>query len=171
MGGEYQAVALLAHGELQPHPRQGEAQASGRLRDVHRNITRPLESLDDTRSGIRDDLNRSRKITSDPHEQVDLTLSADSLLASDQLPEAPLGQKIGEPRGHPVGRSRLLTWMLFEPAPQHRTVGSIPLVPIEDELRKGFSSMNRSDMLPVKENGIDRFDHDASLFCQSSSVK
>ena len=55
--------------------------------------------------------------------------------------------------------------MLFEPAPQHRTVGSIPLVPIEDELRKGVSSMNRPDMLPVKENGIDRFDHDASLFC------
>lgn len=60
--------------------------------------------------------------------------------------------------------------MVLEPAPQHRTVRAIPVVPVEDKLREGVSSMDRSDMLSMKENSIDRLDHDDLLSCQSSSV-
>ena len=170
MGRENQPVTLLAHGELQSHPRQGEAQASGRLRHIHGTISRRLETLVKMRTRIGDDLDRSRKIPSDPHKQVDLTTSTHPLLASDQLPEASLGQEIGEPRGHPIGRPRLLARMVLEPAPQHRTVRAIPVVSVEDELREGVSAMDRTDMLPVEEDRVDRLHHDASLSCQSSSV-
>ena len=82
MGRENQPVTLLAHGELQSHPRQGEAQASGRLRHVHGTISRDLETLVKMRTGIGNDLDRSGKIPSDPHEQVDLPVGVNSLLTS-----------------------------------------------------------------------------------------
>ena len=170
MGRDYQAVALLTHGELQPHPRQGEAQTCGRSGHVYEPISRCFETLIDRRLGIGDDLDGSRQIRPDPREEVDLTVGVDSLLTSNQLPEAPLGQEIGEPRGHPVGRPRLLARMVLEPASQHCAVRTVPVVPVEDELREGASAMDRSNMLPVEEDRVDRFHHDASLSCQSSSA-
>ena len=109
---------------------------------------------------VRNNLNRSRQITTDPHEQVDLPVGAHSLLSGNKVSQPSLGKQVREPGGHTIRGVRPPVRVVLEPPAEDRTVGTVPVVAVKDELRKGISTINITDVHTMKKDRVDRLDHD-----------
>ena len=160
MRRKHDPVPVLPHGELHPHSGQGEAHAASRTRNRSRSLNRTVETRIDMSLRVRNNLNRSRQVTTDPHEQVHLLVRAHPLLVGDQVPQRPFGQEVGEPGGHTIRGVRPPVRVVLEPPAEDRTVGTVPVVAVKDELRKGVSTMNSTDAHTMKKDRVDRLDHD-----------
>ena len=158
--GEHDPVPVLPHGELHPHSGQGKAYATAHFRSTSRVLNRAVETRIDMSLRVRNDLNRSRQITTDPHEQVDLPVGAHSLLSGNKVSQPSLGKQVREPGGHTIRGVRPLVRVVLEPPAENRAVGTVSVVTVKDELCKGVSTMNSTNVLTMKKDRVDRLDHD-----------